>query len=291
MMDSFSQFYQNMPLHINPTVVSVGSFSLGWYPLMYIMAFSVAYLLLGYRVKHDGQADQFQISNFKFQIIAWDFMFYAVLGVLIGGRLGYVLFYNLPYYLHNPLAVISPYDFAAGRWTGIYGMSYHGGLIGVVLVSVLFVRKYELNFWKFADFVVPVVPAGYFFGRIGNFLNLELYGRIADSPLSMQFPLWTGAGPYPRYPSQLFEAFFEGLVLFTILWTIRNKKKFDGFNLTVYVIGYAAARFGVEFFRQPDPQLNFVFYGLTMGQLLSLAMALVGIFIYTLRSRKFVNNN
>jgi len=283
-------YYQNIPLHIDPTAFTVGFFSIGWYSLMYIVAFGVVYGLLRYRIKYDRESSKFQnklqTTNHELQTLIFDFLMYALSGVLIGGRLGYVLFYNLPYYLHNPLAIVSPYDFSTGALTGIYGMSYHGGLAAVLIATVIFVKKNKVNFWKFADFIVPAIPAGYFFGRIGNFLNLELYGRVTGSWVGMHFPLWTGAGPLLRYPSQLFEALLEGFLLFGILLTIRNKPKFGGGYFTaMYLIGYGIARIAAEFFREPDEQIGFILRYVTLGQILSLAMILAGGAIYFQRRR------
>lgn len=289
-MGNFLEIYQNIPLHIDPTAISVGPLSLGWYPLMYVAAFLAVYLLLRYRIRKDGIPSGFNLSSSRFEELVLDFLIVAIAGVLIGGRAGYVLFYNLPYYLHNPLAVISPYDFSTGRFIGIYGMSYHGGLIGVILGSWWFLKRNRIDFWQFADFIVPTIPAGYFFGRLGNFLNLELYGRITDSPIGMHFPLWTGAGPLLRYPSQLFEASFEGILLFILLWSMRKKKRFDGQLLALYIIGYGAVRFSVEFFRQPDEQIGFLLEYLTLGQILCMIMILAGIWIYFRRRQAECRN-
>lgn len=276
-MNNLARLYQNIPLHIDPTALAVGSFSIGWYSLMYIAAFIVVYFLLSYRLnKKEG--------NYGKNLIL-DFLMYAMLGVLIGGRLGYVIFYNPIYYVHNPSAIISPYDFSTGELTGIYGMSYHGGLLAILIISIIFVRKNKLNFWKFADFIIPAIPAGYFFGRIGNFLNLELYGRVTNSWIGMHFPLWTGAGPFLRYPSQLFEAFFEGMVLFIFLWILRNRKKFDGYFIALYLIGYGSTRFMIEFIREPDEQIGYILHYFTLGQILSSGMIIFGVGIYFWRKR------
>ena len=209
-------------------------------------------------------------------------------GAVIGGRLGYVLFYNFTYYAQNPLAIISPYDLATGKFIGIYGMSYHGGVIGIILVAWIFTRRKKLDFWQWADFVVPAIPAGYFFGRIGNFLNLELYGRVTDSRWGMYFPSAAGTGYFLRYPSQLFEAFTEGLLLFAILWPLRNKNYFPGSSLVLYLIGYGIIRLAVEFFREPDKQIGFILDYFTLGQFFSLAMILVGVVSYFYKRRKLV---
>ncbi|MDQ1283904.1 MAG: Phosphatidylglycerol--prolipoprotein diacylglyceryl transferase [Patescibacteria group bacterium] len=301
-MGGFSNFYQRIPEHLNPNF-SVGFFSVSWYAVMYLVGFGVVYALLRYRIRKGEYVNspnspnylifnkipnsKYQISNkiqnskFKIQNKTQEdalisFLVYSFFGLLIGARLGYVIFYDLAYFINNPFAIISPFD-GAGNFVGIYGMSYHGGLLGVFLVSIIFLRRYKIDFWQWADFVVPAIPAGYFFGRIGNFLNGELYGRITQKPWGMYFSDENGdVFPYLRHPSQLYEAFLEGVVLFAILWTLRNKKFFEGKLLGVYFIGYALARFAVEFFREPDEQIGFVFSVFTMGQVLSLAMVIFG---------------
>ena len=277
-MINILDYYQDVPLHINPTAFTVGSFSIGWYSLMYIVACSVIYLLLAYRLsKKEGSYDK----NFIL-----DFLMYALLGVLIGGRLGYVLIYNPAYYFHNPVAIISPYDFSTGELTGIYGMSYHGGLLAILAITLIFTKKNKINFWQFADFVVPAIPAGYFFGRIGNFLNLELYGRVTDSWIGMHFPLELGGGPFLRYPSQLFEALLEGAVLFCLLWFIRNRSSFSGYFVSIYLMGYGVARIIAEFFREPDQQIGFIGHYFTLGQILSFCMVVFGVWIYLNKKNK-----
>jgi len=204
------------------------------------------------------------------------FLLYSFVGLLIGARIGYVLFYDLGFYLNNPLAIVSPYD-SAGNFIGIYGMSYHGGLLGVAAGSLIFKKYYQIRLWQWADFVAPAIPAGYFFGRIGNFLNGELYGRITQKPWGMYFLNENSSVfSYLRHPSQLYEAFLEGVVLFVILWILRNKVFFREKLSGVYFIGYALARFAAEFFREPDEQIGFVFFVFTMGQILSLAMLALG---------------
>jgi phosphatidylglycerol---prolipoprotein diacylglyceryl transferase len=217
----------------------------------------------------------------KKQEAIFDFLLFCFLGVIIGGRLGYVFFYNFSFYFSNPLAIISPFDFGTGELIGIYGMSYHGGLVGVIIATLIFIKKYKLNFWALTDFVIPAIPAGYFFGRIGNFLNGELYGRATRSWLGMYFPSSVEAQDLAssqlRHPSQLYEAFLEGFLLFLFFWFWKNEKKLQGKFLALYLIGYAMARFFGEFFREPDAQIGFLFGNLTLGQLFSLGMFLAGL--------------
>ncbi|WP_372683949.1 prolipoprotein diacylglyceryl transferase, partial [Desulfosarcina sp.] len=189
--------------------------------------------------------------------------------------LGYVLFYNFSYYLHHPLEIILPFEFSGGiRFTGITGMSYHGGLIGVVVATVIFVRKNRLDFFGMADLIVPCIPLGYTFGRVGNFINGELFGRVTTHPIGMFFPF--APGPGRRHPSQLYEAFFEGIVLFIVLWAVKKRVTTRGAMLALYLMGYGLVRFFIEYARQPDAHLGFIFFSLSMGQLLCLAMVLAG---------------
>lgn len=269
--------YQNLPLEIDPIAIAIGSFSIGWYSIMYLVAFAVIFGLLSWRIrKKEIPYDREMI---------FDFLLFTLVGAIIGGRLGYVFLYNLPYYLGNVWEIFSPYDFSAGLWIGIYGMSYHGGLLGVLVASLIFVRMNRErigSFWKFMDFVVPAVPAGYFFGRVGNFLNGELYGRTTDSWLGMYFSM---NETFLRYPSQLIEALLEGVVLFILLWPIRNKKKFTGYFSALYLMGYGATRAIGELFREPDEQVGFFWGYLTLGQILSIGMILAGAVIYFQRRK------
>jgi len=266
-MEVFINTWQNLPAQISPVLFSIGSFQLRYYSLMYIIAFVLVYLMVSYRIKHEN----YEYSTETIQ----DYMVWAMLGVIFGGRLGYVLFYNFSYYLQHPLEIILPFDFSNGiKFIGLSGMSYHGGLIGVAVVSLYFCFKNKINFWRFADLFVPAVPLGYTFGRIGNFINGELFGRATAMPWGMYFPL--DPTQQLRHPSQLYEAFFEGIVLFAILWLLRKKKHFDGYLLGSYLCGYGFVRFIIEFFREPDYQLGFVLGFLSMGQVLCLLMILCG---------------
>jgi len=282
-MENWLQFYQELPLRINPLVFHFGFFQISWYALMYLVGFVAVYGLLLWRIKK--KEGDWSKENIR------EFLWNAFLGAIIGGRLGYVLFYNLPFYWENPLAIISPFD-QQGQWTGIYGMSYHGGLIGALLAALFFSRKNKLNFFSWADFIVPAVPAGYFFGRLGNFLNGELFGRITQKSWGMYFPGET----LLRHPSQLYEAFFEGIILFLILWILRNGIKYKNRLLYVpgfilYVLGYAFFRFGIEFFRQPDEQIGLLFSFLTLGQFFSLLMAAFSLAALGLWKKILYNNS
>jgi phosphatidylglycerol:prolipoprotein diacylglycerol transferase len=226
-----------------------------------------------YRVRHEKH---FRVSGDDVQ----NLMLFIMIGVIAGGRVGYVLFYNLTYYLNNPLEIFLPFQFINGSitFTGISGMSFHGGLIGVLLSVWLYIRKTKLNFWDMADLFVPVLPLGYTFGRLGNFINGELYGRITSTPFGMHFPLAPGTDL--RHHSQLYEAFFEGIFLFAVLWNLRKLKKPRGAMLPFYIIGYGTVRFFIEYYRQPDAQLGFIFMSFSMGQVLCTLMVGSGIFLY-----------
>jgi phosphatidylglycerol:prolipoprotein diacylglycerol transferase len=266
--------WQHLPSHISPTIFSIGSFQLRYYGLMYIIAFAIVYFLTLYLIKNENY--EYTAENLQ------DYLVWAMLGVIIGGRFGYALFYNFAYYLHHPLEIILPFDFSHGfKFVGISGMSYHGGLIGVVIVSILFCRKNKIKFWNFVDLFCPAIPLGYSFGRIGNFINGELWGRITTVPWGMYFPL--DSTHSLRHPSQLYEAIFEGIVLFLLLWLIRKKKRFDGFLIGIYICGYGFVRFFIEFFREPDYQLGFVLGFMSMGQVLCLLMMMAGITIIVWR--------
>ncbi len=287
MIANFIYFYQHIPYHLNPIIFSWGSFSLDWYSLMYLVGFLTVYLLLRYRIKKGEFLEEKQdISNkierqkqlFK---ILTDFMLVGFLGLILGGRLGYVIFYNFSYYWAHPLAIISPFDPITHQFIGIYGMSYHGGLVGVLVSTGILAKMRQINFLKWANFIAPAVPAGYFFGRLGNFINGELYGRVTQRVWGMYFP--TDFTHQLRHPSQLYEALLEGGLLFLVLWKVRNRKKIKDKTAGLYILGYAILRIIVEFFRQPDEQLGLVGGILTMGQWLSLAMLILGlVFIFAL---------
>jgi len=280
-MSELIYFYQHLPFRFDSVVFSVGSFQLDWYSLMYLVGFSVVYLLLRYRTAKGENSVKIKREAL------FDFFVYVFLGLLIGGRLGYVFFYNFSFYLSNPLQIISPFDPGTHEFIGIYGMSYHGGLAGVLFVSWLFAKKRQINFWHLADFVVPAIPAGYFFGRIGNFLNGELYGRMTSKFWGMYFPGdLSGA---LRHPSVLYEAGLEGILLFLILWKLRNQKKLRRKMLGLYITLYAFFRIAVEFFRQPDQQIGYIFGVVTLGQILSLGMLFFGLLLlYSQRTKKMI---
>jgi len=274
-LSDFVHFWQHLPSRIDPNIFQIGSFQIRYYSLMYIVAFALTYFLVAYRL----QKEKFPYTRETIQ----DFMLWAIIGVILGGRLGYVLFYNFEYYLRHPSEIFLPFDFSQGiRFVGISGMSYHGGLVGLIAAAVIFCKKYRIAFWNMADLFAPAVPLGYTFGRIGNFINGELWGRATAVPWGMYFPL-DGSGLL-RHPSQLYEAFFEGVLLFAVLWGLREKRYFEGFFVALYLVGYGLVRFFIEFYREPDAQLGFVIGSLSMGQVLSLLMVIAGVAIGVMKS-------
>ncbi len=268
-----ANWWQNLPYHMDPVLFQIGSFRVQYYGLMYIVAFGLTYALVVYRTRTETR---FKISLDDINGLTTS----MVLGLIIGARLGYVLFYNLDYYSQHPLQVILPFDPADGfAFTGIAGMSYHGGLIGVVIATYLYVRKSEFSIFTVGDLYAPAVPLGYTFGRLGNFINGELWGRATTSPIGMHFPL--APDEALRHPSQLYEAFFEGIFLFVVFWLLRKKiRRPEGVFLSLYLFGYGFVRFFIEFFRQPDTQLGFVFARFSMGQVLCGFMMLAAVALY-----------
>jgi len=275
MSDGFWNWWQHLPGRMDPVLFEIGSFKLQYYGLMYILAFAIAYGLVLYRIRHENR---FAISRGQVESL----MVNAMFGLIIGARLGYVLFYNLSYYLHHPLEIILPFELSNGfRFVGITGMSYHGGLIGVIFATGLYVRRAGLDFWEMSDLFVPVVPIGYTFGRVGNFINGELFGRATSTPLGMYFPMAPGFDP--RHPSQLYEAFFEGVFLFMILWVLRQRVQTRGAMIAFYLFGYGAVRFMIEFFREPDAHIGFILSSFSTGQVLCSLMILSGALLYLYR--------
>ena len=268
MSNAMASWWQTLPSRMDPFIVELGPIKIGWYGMMYVVAFVVFYLYCR-RLINKGQAD----PRFTDPMIQ-DYLLWAAFGLIIGARLGYALFYNFSYYMVHPLEIIMPFDPFTGSYTGISGMSYHGGLIGSVLASVIFFRRHGLRFLRFAEDFVSGIPIGYMFGRLGNFINGELYGRATTSAWGMYFP-GDPTGQL-RHPSQLYEAFGEGIVLFILLNLIRGKGFARGLMFPIYLMGYGVVRFIVEFFRQPDAHLGFVLGQLSQGQMLCIAMIVAG---------------
>ncbi len=233
---------------------------------MYIAGFASSYLLVKLQIikKRLSVPRDFESSLYS----------YIIMGLLLGARLGYVIFYDPSTYVRRPLEVFA-------IWHG--GMSFHGGLVGSVIAGILFCRKTHVDFWQTADLVIVTAPIGLGLGRIGNFINGELYGRVSDVPWAMVFP---EGGSLPRHPSQLYEFLLEGVLLFIILWTVKDRGLRTGVLTSLFLMLYGLFRFVVEFFRQPDPQVGFVIGVLTMGQILSTGMVLAGAAIFYLRGKK-----
>lgn len=243
--------------HIDPVLIHIGPLAIRWYGLMYLFGFLVAYGL----ICHLSRLRKLLLDSDG----AADLLFYGAVGVVAGGRLGYVLFYNPGWYLEHPLE-------AFAIWQG--GMSFHGGLLGVIAAALLFCRRRKLAILSVGDILVTAATVGLGLGRLGNFINGELWGRPTDLPWGMVFP---GAGPEPRHPSQLYQAFLEGLVLFALLYGLHRWRVRQGVPFFSFFVGYGLFRFLVEFVRQPDAQLGFLWGGATMGQLLSLPMIVFGV--------------
>ena len=274
---SFVDWWQHLPQNLSPVIFEIGPISLRYYGMMYVVAFTIVYFMAKYRL---GTEDRFHLTGQ--QLI--DLITAVIVGLILGARLGYVVFYNPSYYLSHPLEILLPFDFSDGiRFVGISGMSYHGGLIGVILASVWYCRKAQLDFWEITDLLIPVIPLGYTFGRLGNFINTELYGRATQSAIGMIFPNAPGAAL--RHPTQLYEAFFEGIFLFILLWSIRKMKLPVGGLFAIYLAGYGTVRFFIEFFREPDAHLGLLFLSLTMGQLLCAAMMCSGALLFLYRAK------
>lgn len=244
----------------DPIAIHIGSFGIHWYGLMYLTAF-MAFLWLGkYRIQTNPQA------GFSIQMLD-DMLFYGALGVILGGRLGYVLFYQPAHFFAHPAEI-------PAVWQG--GMSFHGGFLGVLTAMLFVARKYQIRWLALMDFIAPLVPLGLGAGRMGNFINGELWGRPTDLPWGMVFPY---VDQLPRHPSQLYEFGLEGIILFLILWLYSRKPRPMGAVSGLFLIGYGSIRFLVEFTRQPDGFLGLLSLGLSMGQWLSLPMVLAGIWM------------
>ena len=252
--------------NFDPVAFQIFSLEIRWYSLAYIVG-----IILGWAYcKKKLIKDQHILGLFD------DFITYLIIGVILGGRLGYALFYNLKYYLENPFEILMV-------WNG--GMSFHGGLIGVIVASQLFSNKHKVNQFIFLDLVALSAPIGIFFGRIANFINSELIGRATQMPWSVQFVLIDNV---KRHPSQLYEAFFEGIILFFLLGYFfkKNYLQRPGKISALFLIFYSLFRFLVEFFRSPDPQIGYLILNLTLGQLISVLFLITGTFLFYLKDNE-----
>jgi phosphatidylglycerol---prolipoprotein diacylglyceryl transferase len=251
---------------IDPVLIQIGPFALRWYALAYIVGILLGWLyaraLIGSERLWGGKAPM-TVTDFD------DFVLWVTLGIILGGRIGYVLFYNPAHFAQHPAEAFQ-------LWKG--GMSFHGGFLGCVAAVILFARRRGLSILSLGDVTCAVAPIGLFLGRLANFINGELWGRPTDVPWAIVFP---GGGPIPRHPSQLYEAALEGLLLLVVLWLLirAGALKRPGMILGAFMLGYGLFRSFAEFFREPDPQLGFLWGGLTMGMLLSIPLMLAGIIL------------
>ena len=252
--------------NFDPVAFEIFSLEIRWYSLAYIVGIALGWTYCKKKLIKDSRVlDLFD-----------DFITYVIIGIILGGRFGYVLFYNFGYYIKNPLEILMV-------WNG--GMSFHGGLIGVILASTLFANKYKISQFIFLDLVSLSAPIGIFFGRIANFINSELYGGVTDMPWGVQFILIDNI---KRHPSQLYEAFLEGIILFLILQYFfkKNYLEIPGKISALFLIFYSLFRFFVEFFRSPDPQIGYLILNLTLGQLISLLFIIAGILLLYLKKNE-----
>ena len=261
-----------MYLQINPVVFSIGPINIYWYGVMYLVGFTNSWLVSIKRCQ--------KICNPINKNVVSDMLFYAATGIIIGGHLGYILLYELEHFIEYPWIV---FKICNG---GISGMSFHGGLVGLILMIWLFCQKNKYNVFDLFDFIAPMAPIGLGAGRLGNFINGELWGKITDLPIGMVFP---NGGMLPRYPSQLFELLFEGIFLWIILSVLLTKQQPRLLISANFLLWYGAFRFIIEFIRQPDPQMGYLLLDtITMGQLLSLPMIIISLII--LCSLKILNS-
>ncbi len=242
---------------VDPVLFSVGPVEIRWYGFMYLLGFAAGYFIIRSELKRRNGPIPVEQAD--------DLLFYLIMGLLVGARLGYAIFYNAQAYLYAPWEILAV-------WHG--GMSFHGGLMGMVIAGLIFARLRGAPFLELADIGALSAPIGLMLGRLGNFINGELFGRVTTASWGIVFP---EGGPLPRHPSQLYESFLEGPVLFMFLWLLRVRTNYRGEVLAAFLIGYGILRFFIEFFREPDIQLGFIVYSLTMGQLLCMTMILTGI--------------
>ena len=244
--------------NFDPVAIEIFSLEIRWYSLSYIIGILIGWYL----------AKKFFVSKNIYHRFD-DYITFVIIGLILGGRLGYVLFYNLNFYINNPFDILK-------LWQG--GMSFHGGVLGIIIASIIFAKKNDDNFFEYLDVVALVSPIGIFFGRISNFINSELYGSITNVPWAVTF---IQVDNLPRHPSQLYEALLEGLILFLILIYFKNKfLNKPGLISGLFLIFYSIFRFFVEFYRVPDEQLGYIFLNLSMGQIISLIFLLSGVILF-----------
>ncbi|EAI3889980.1 prolipoprotein diacylglyceryl transferase [Campylobacter jejuni] len=269
------EFWQHIYSNFNVIAFSIFGLKVHWYGIMYVIALLLALLLAKFFLR------KFQLDINEKHLDSY--FIWVEIGVILGARLGYILIYdaNTMYYITHPWQIFNPY--INGEFVGIRGMSYHGAIIGFLIATLLFCKKYKTNPWIFLDLVALSVPLAYVFGRIGNFLNQELFGRITNVPWGIY------VDGVLRHPSQLYEAFLEGIVVFIIVYLARFKQSFQGELILVYAGAYSLARFICEFYREPDFGIGFVLWGMSMGQILSFIMFITALLVYICIKFKKVN--
>jgi phosphatidylglycerol:prolipoprotein diacylglycerol transferase len=252
---------------MNPIAIHIGPLTIYWYGVLYIVGLGIIFYILKKQqvlTRHPPLLNQQELQ---------ELMTYGALGVLIGGRIGYMFFYNTEMLLYHPLVFATT---LVKIWQG--GMSFHGGLIGVLLSIKIFTLRYQKAYFQITDVIAPLVPLALGLGRLGNFINQELWGRVSEVPWAMVFPL---AGPLPRHPSQLYEFLLEGIVLYSLLHYLAKKKLPPAALSSFFLIGYGIIRFNIEWFREPDAHIGFIWHIFTLGQLLSLPMIMIGCYLLT----------
>ena len=250
--------------NFDPVAFQVMSFEIRWYSLAYILGIIIGWIL----------CKKIFIKNLDINQKFDDYITYLIIGIIIGGRLGYVLFYNFGYYMNNILDIFK-------IWQG--GMSFHGGLLGIIVTSIFFAKKNNQDLFVYTDLVSLVAPIGIFFGRLANFINSELYGKVTEVPWAVTF---VQVDNLSRHPSQLYEAFFEGIILFILLLYFRNKNFLakPGLISGLFLIFYSVFRFCIEFFRVPDEQIGYLIFNLSMGQIISLVFIMIGTIVFYLKN-------
>lgn len=278
-MNFIIELWQNLPFHINPIALNIGPLQFRWYSIMYLLSILTVFFLY---IRHCKK------NNLNYNLEkAYELFIYSFMGIIIGARIGYALFYEFSTFLASPLLLINP--FQNGELVGISGLSYHGGAIGFLLAMLLYCKKYKLNFFKITNILSLYVPLGYTFGRIGNFLNQELYGRATTNFLGMYFP--GDDLKLLRYPSQLAEALMEGIFIFLFLLMIAKLKPASKKIITpLYCLLYGTARFLTEFIREPDNFQTLFINVFTYGQILSIIMIIIGIILIPIYLKNYENN-
>lgn len=267
-------WWQNLPLNMDPIAFTLGSFPIRFYSIFWIVGFCFSWLCLSFLLRIDDREKYFREKLF-------DGLVRVFLGAFIGGRFGYALLYMPEYFWQHPSAIFFPVE--EGAFIGFYGMSFFGGVLGATLALALFLRKKMESFFEWADYYALAAPVAIFFGRMGNFFNGELSGRVTTVSWGMYFP---SGGGVLHHPSQLYEAFLEGVILFVFLWLIRLRTREAGILSASFLFGYGILRFIAEFFREPDPGIR-LFSGFSLGQIYSIALVLISIFIFfSIKRRK-----